>query len=50
MVDDTLDGCELDFTADPTPDGNVDMVVLFADCDHQDQVDARRAAWAELLA
>ncbi len=49
MDDDELDGCELDFAADPTDETNVDMVVLFADCVHQDEVDARKAEWDELL-
>jgi hypothetical protein len=29
--DDDVDGCEIDFTEDPTPDDDLDYVVLFAD-------------------
>jgi hypothetical protein len=35
--DDRLDGCELDFTVDPTADADVDGIVLFADIDPGDQ-------------
>ncbi len=32
MPDDAnLDGCSLDFTEDPIPDGEVDLFVLFAE-------------------
>lgn len=50
MDDETIDGCELDFAADAIEDTDIDMVVLFADCEHQDQVDEREREWAELLA
>jgi len=29
--DDLLDGCDLDFTEDPTPDDESDLFVLFAE-------------------
>lgn len=48
---DLIDSCDADFTVDPTPDDELDFVVLFADVDPSD-VDAleRRAAeWAELF-
>lgn len=46
MDDDTLDGCDLDFTTDPT--GDPELVALFADCT-PDQFDARRAEWGAIL-
>lgn len=45
-----FDGCELDFTADPTPDEDIDGLILFADVDPADAaaVESRRAAWIAL--
>lgn len=54
MTDDDLtlaDGCELDFTTDPTNDTDLDAVVLFADLDPSDAsaVARRRAEWETLF-
>lgn len=54
MTDDALtfaDGCDLDFTIDPTDDTDVDAVVLFADIDPADvsAVARRRGEWEELF-
>jgi hypothetical protein len=45
-----LDGCDLDFTQDPTPDDELDALVLFADVDTSDPdaVAARAREWGEL--
>lgn len=47
--DDTLDGCDVDTTEDPTPDEDIDGVVLFAGVP-ADQVEAHAAALREVLA
>ena len=49
--DDYLDGCELDFTVDPTPDADLPWVVLFAGVDLTDRaaVEARARAWRALF-
>lgn len=47
-----LDGCEVDMTEDPTPDDEVDLLVLFADAldpDTPGDVESRRAEWEALL-
>jgi hypothetical protein len=45
-----LDGCDLDFTENPTPDDEIDALVLFADVDTSDpDAVARRAQeWSDL--
>jgi hypothetical protein len=50
--DDLLDGCDLDFTEDPTPDGEADLFVLFAealDPATDKTVEQAEAEWRELL-
>lgn len=49
--DEQLDGCDLDFSADPTPDGDMAAVVLFADVDPSDAdaVAARVAEYREVF-
>lgn len=49
--DDTLDGCAIDFAEDPTPNDELDAVVLFADVDPDDPaaVAAREAEWREIF-
>jgi len=48
-MDDSHDGCEVDFTHDPTADDDIDGVVLFAGVP-ADEVDAHRQALIEVLA
>jgi hypothetical protein len=50
-LDEEEDGCALDFTVDPTPDEDIDGVVLFAgmDLEDRDAVAARELEW-KLLA
>ena len=49
--DDLLDGCELDFTEDPTPDEHVPYAVLFAGIDKRDRsaIEARARIWRALF-
>jgi hypothetical protein len=49
--DDFLDGCDLDFTIDPTLDADAPYVVLFAGVDLTDRaaVEARARAWRALF-
>lgn len=52
LDDDFLDGCDLDFTVDPTPDDEADLFVLFAealDPANPKTVDEAKAEWDELL-
>jgi hypothetical protein len=48
-MDDSHDGCEVDFTHGPTADDDIDGVVLFAGVP-ADEVDAHRQALLEVLA
>ena len=48
-MDDSHDGCEVDFTHDPTQDDDIDGVVLFAGV-AADEVDAHRQGLLEVLA
>ncbi|CAB4201944.1 hypothetical protein UFOVP1360_12 [uncultured Caudovirales phage] len=50
-IDNEQDGCEIDFSESPTPDADLDAVVLFADVDPTDEaaVAARAAEWSEVL-
>lgn len=45
-----LDGCDIDFRQDPTPDDHIDGVVLFAGIDPEDAeaVDDKAEAWRRL--
>jgi hypothetical protein len=47
---DGLDGCDFDFTVEPTPDDDIDGIVLFADLDPQDAeaISRRKAEWEEI--
>lgn len=49
--DDFLEGCDIDFSEDPTSDDDLDAVVLFADVDPSDTaaIEARKAEWQELF-
>lgn len=52
MDDDTLDGCDLDFTIDPTPDDEADLFVLFAealDPASTKSIAEAKAEWDEVL-
>lgn len=48
MDDDELDGCELDFSENPTPDDEVDYVVLFAGVP-EDEIEKVAAEYKELF-
>ena len=43
-----LDGCEEDFTEDPTSDDDITAVVLFASAD-EENVETLVAEWGELF-
>lgn len=46
------DGCDVDMTEDPTPDDQVDLLVLFADAldpDTPGTVKEREAEWKKLF-
>lgn len=47
---DELDGCELEFKGDETPDEDIDGVVLFSGVDLNDPVavEIKKAEWEEL--
>jgi hypothetical protein len=50
--DDLLDGCDLDFTVDPTPDDEADLFVLFAealDPNNPKTVEEAKAEWDEVF-
>ena len=50
--DEFLDGCDLDFTEDPTPDEESDLFVLFAealDPNNPKTVAEAKAEWREVL-
>lgn len=50
--DNILDGCELDFTVDPTPDDEVDLLTLFAEAlnpNNPKTVEEAEAEWRELF-
>lgn len=49
--DDLVDGCDIDFAAEPTSDDDLDALVLFADVDTNDPaaVEARRREWEALF-
>jgi hypothetical protein len=50
--DDLLDGCELDFTEDPTDDMTVELMPLFADAldpDTPKTVEEAKGEWEELF-
>lgn len=44
-----IDGCEVDMTENPTADEDIDGIVLFADCDTDDDIEQRRQDWVELF-
>lgn len=46
--DHRLDGCDVDMTVDPTPDDELDLLVLFAGVDSAD-VERHAAELRELL-
>lgn len=51
MDSDDLDGCDVDLTESPTPDGEVDLLVLFADAldpGAPGDVESRREDWEAL--
>ena len=49
---DEVDGCDLDFAVDPTPNDEVDLVTLFAeglDPNNPKTIEEVRAEWEELF-
>lgn len=51
--DNLLDGCDADFTVDPTPDAEADLFVLFAealDPANPKTVEQAKADWEQVLA
>jgi hypothetical protein len=51
LEDDEVDGCDVDLTKSPTPDGDLDGIVLFADVDlaDVDRIERRVAEYDELF-
>lgn len=51
LPNDGLDGCDIDFAADPLADDDIDAFALFADIDPDDEaaVAERRAQWRDLF-